>query len=89
MRRLARSLLEEDEFIEIFVNTPLEVCEQRDRKGLYKKARRGEIKNFTGIDSRYEAPEHAEMEILTTECTAEEAAMRIVEYLNTKAYLHS
>lgn len=88
-RRLARSLLEEDEFIEIFVNTPLAVCEQRDRKGLYKKARRGEIKNFTGIDSRYEAPEHAEMEIKTMECTAEEAAMQIVDYLNTKAYLNA
>ncbi len=88
-RRLARTLLEEGEFIEIFVNTPLQVCEQRDRKGLYKKARRGEIKNFTGIDSSYEPPEHAELEIKTTECTAEEAAMRIVDYLNTKDYLHS
>jgi bifunctional enzyme CysN/CysC len=86
-RRLARTLLEEGEFVEIFVNTPLEVCEQRDRKGLYKKARRGEIKNFTGIDSRYEAPEHAELEIKTTECTPEEAAMQIVDYLNNKGYL--
>ncbi|MFT5132867.1 MAG: bifunctional enzyme CysN/CysC [Gammaproteobacteria bacterium] len=86
-RRLARSLLEDDEFVEIFVNTPLEVCEQRDRKGLYEKARRGEIKNFTGIDSRYEEPEQAEIEIKTTDCTAEEAAMEIVNYLDSKAYL--
>jgi len=88
-RRLARTLLEEGEFIEIFVNTPLEECERRDRKGLYKKARRGEIKNFTGIDSSYEPPEHAELEIKTIECTAEEAAMLIVDYLNTKNYLQS
>jgi len=87
-RRLARSLVEDNEFIEIFVNTPLEICEQRDRKGLYKKARLGEIKNFTGIDSRYEEPEHAELEIKTEDCTAEEATMRIVEYLEGKGYLN-
>jgi bifunctional enzyme CysN/CysC len=88
-RRLARTLVEENEFVEIFVNTPLEVCEQRDRKGLYKKARRGEIKNFTGIDSRYEQPEHAEIEIRTEDCSAEEAAMEIVDYLDNKGYLKS
>ncbi len=86
-RRLARSLLEEEEFIEIYVNTPLAVCEQRDRKGLYKKARRGEIKNFTGIDSSYEEPEHAEIEISTTDCTAEEAAVEVVNYLEDRGYL--
>jgi bifunctional enzyme CysN/CysC len=88
-RRLARSLLEENEFIEIFVNTPLEECENRDRKGLYKKARLGEIKNFTGIDSRYEEPEQAEIEIKTMECSAEEAAIEIVEYLEGKGFLSS
>ncbi|MBT7953406.1 MAG: sulfate adenylyltransferase subunit CysN [Gammaproteobacteria bacterium] len=88
-RRLARTLVEENEFVEIFVNTPLEVCEKRDRKGLYKKARRGEIKNFTGIDSRYEQPEHAEIEIRTEDCSAEEAAMEIVDYLDNKGYLKS
>jgi bifunctional enzyme CysN/CysC len=88
-RRLARSLLEENEFIEIFVNTPLDECENRDRKGLYKKARLGEIKNFTGIDSRYEEPEKAEIEIKTMECSAEEAAIEIVEYLEGKGYLSS
>ncbi len=86
-RRLARNLVEENEFIEIFVNTPLEVCEQRDRKGLYKKARRGEIKNFTGIDSRYEVPEKAEIEIKTEDCSAEEAAVEIVTYLENNGYL--
>jgi bifunctional enzyme CysN/CysC len=88
-RRLARSLLEDDEFIEIFVDTPLEICEQRDRKGLYKKARSGEIKNFTGIDSRYEAPEQAELHIETTTCTAAAAAVEIVDYLESKGYLNN
>lgn len=86
-RRLARRLVEENEFIEIFVNTPLELCEQRDPKGLYKKARAGEIKNFTGIDSGYEAPEAAELEIKTDEVSAEEAADQIIHYLENNGYL--
>lgn len=86
-RRLARRLVEENEFIEIFVNTPLELCEQRDPKGLYKKARAGEIKNFTGIDSDYEAPEAAELEIKTDELSAEAAADQIIEYLEKQGYL--
>lgn len=86
-RRLARDLLEEGEFIEVYINTPLEECEKRDRKGLYKKARAGEIKNFTGIDSRYEEPEYPEIEIKTLECTPEEAAMQIVGLLEAKGYL--
>ena len=65
-RRMARGLLEDGEFIEIFVDTPIAVAEERDPKGLYKKARRGEIKNFTGIDSPYEAPENAEIRIDTS-----------------------
>lgn len=88
-RRLARSLVEENEFIEIFVNTPLEECEKRDRKGLYKKARAGEIKNFTGIDSRYEVPENAELEIKTMECNAEEAALMVVDFLQDGSFLNS
>jgi len=64
-REMARALFSEGEFFEIFVNTPLEVCEQRDPKGLYKKARKGEIKNFTGIDSAYEAPIHPDLVINT------------------------
>jgi len=80
-RQLARSLLDEDEFVEIFVDTPIEVCEERDPKGLYKKVRSGEIKNFTGFDSPYEAPENPEIRIKTVAETAEDAAERIVNYL--------
>jgi len=77
-RRLARELLEEGEFVEIFINTPLEICEQRDPKGLYKKARAGELPNFTGIDSDYETPENPEIVVETERKTAEEAAEEIV-----------
>jgi len=80
-RRMARELMADDEFHEIFVDTPLEICEERDPKGLYKKARAGEIANFTGIDSPYEPPESAELRIATAELSAEEAAERIVAYL--------
>ena len=72
-RRLARDLLPEGEFIEVFIDAPLAVAEGRDPKGLYKKARRGEIKHFTGIDSPYEAPENAELHIDTTKLTPEQA----------------
>lgn len=76
-RELARNLMEEGEFIEIFVNTPLSVAETRDPKGLYKKARAGNLKNFTGIDSPYEAPENPEIEINTAEMSVEDAAERV------------
>src|SRR5262245_14444970 len=71
-RRMARGLVEEGEFVEVFVNTPLAVAEARDPKGLYKKARRGEIKHFTGIDSEYEPPENAELVIDTTHASPED-----------------
>ncbi len=77
-RDLVRSMTDECEFIEIFVDTPLEVAEQRDVKGLYKKARSGELKNFTGIDSPYEAPEQPEIRVNTVEMTVEEAADHII-----------
>ncbi|MCL7465450.1 sulfate adenylyltransferase subunit CysN [Phaeovulum sp. NW3] len=80
-RRMVRELMPEGEFIEVFVNTPLAVAEARDVKGLYKKARAGALKNFTGIDSPYEPPEQAEIEVDTVSMTAEEAAERIVSYL--------
>ncbi len=80
-REMARSLLGEGEFVEIFVNTPLEICEKRDVKGLYKKARAGMLPNFTGIDSAYEPPEHPEIEINGGTDTPEELAERIVRYL--------
>ena len=80
-RLMARSLLPAGEFIEVFVDTPLAVAEERDAKGLYKKARRGELKNFTGIDSPYEIPENPELHIDTTTTSPEEAADRIIAYL--------
>jgi bifunctional enzyme CysN/CysC len=80
-RRLARELMNEGEFIEIFVDTPLSVAEARDPKGLYRKARRGEIKNFTGIDSPYEVPERAEMKVETAHLAADAAADLIVREL--------
>jgi len=78
-RDMARGLLEKDEFVEIFVDTPLEVCEQRDPKGLYQKARAGELPNFTGIDSVYEAPENPEIVVEAGLRSAEEIAEEIVE----------
>ncbi len=80
-RQLARSMLEEGEFVEIFVNTPLEICEQRDPKGLYKKARDGELKNFTGIDSEYEVPENAEIVLNTGNTNVNVLADQIIGYL--------
>ncbi len=78
-RRMVRDLMAGGEFIEVYVDTPLAVAESRDVKGLYKKARSGQLKNFTGIDSPYEAPEAAEIVVNTTDLTAEEAASRIVD----------
>ncbi len=78
-RQLARSMMADGELVEIYVNTPLEVAESRDVKGLYKKARSGELKNFTGIDSPYEPPEAPEITVDTTTMTAEQAAELIVE----------
>jgi bifunctional enzyme CysN/CysC len=80
-RRLARQLVGEGEFCEVFVDVPLGVAEQRDRKGLYKKARRGELKNFTGIDSPYEPPENPEVRVDTSAITAEHAADAVVAQL--------
>ena len=83
-RQMARTLLAEGEFIEIFVDTPMTVAEQRDPKGLYKKARAGDLKNFTGIDSPYEFPENPELRIDTTTTLPEAAADTIVKYLADK-----
>ena len=80
-REMVRKMLPEGEFIEVFVDTPLAEAEKRDAKGLYAKARAGELKNFTGIDSPYEAPEAPEIRIDTTALSAEAAAERIVEEL--------
>ena len=86
-RRMARELVEDGEFIEIFVDTPLEVCKARDVKGLYAKAERGEIKNFTGISAPYEAPENPEITVNTAEDDAEALAERIVAHLEERGYL--
>ena len=80
-RDMVRTMLPEGEFIEIFVDTPLEIAEERDVKGLYKKARAGELKNFTGIDSPYEPPENPDIRINTSDMTADEAAEVIIREL--------
>ncbi len=83
-RKLARDLVGDTYFTEIFVDCPLEVCEQRDVKGLYAKARRGEIKDFTGISSPFEAPENAEIIIKTNEVSIDDGVETILEYLLKK-----
>ena len=86
-RQIARSLVKYDEFIEVFIDTPLEVCEQRDPKGLYKKARDGAIKNFTGISSPYEAPEEPQIHIKTDEHSIEECVDIVINYLIKFGYV--
>jgi bifunctional enzyme CysN/CysC len=86
-RRMARELVGPGEFLEIFIDTPLAEAEKRDPKGLYRKARRGEIRNFTGIDSPYERPEHAEIHIDTTQLGPEQATEAIVEQLTVAGIL--
>jgi adenylylsulfate kinase len=81
IRDQARDIIGENDFFEIFVNTPLEVCEERDIKGLYAKARAGLIKNFTGIDSPYEEPENPSVEIKTKECSIKESVQIILDKL--------
>jgi len=81
IRNFAKEIVGADDFIEIYINAPLEVCEQRDVKGLYQKARKGEIKGFTGIDSPYEAPSQPALEIKTNELTVEEAVEHIFQYV--------
>ncbi len=83
-RQMARDLLSSDEFFEIFVNTPLEECEKRDPKGLYKKARAGDLKNFTGIDSSYEKPENPDLILNTLSSNAEELTDQIINFLQLK-----
>jgi bifunctional enzyme CysN/CysC len=80
-RRMARTLFADGEFVEVFVDTPLEECERRDVKGLYAKARRGELKNFTGIDSDYEPPEAPEIHLKTVEVRPEVCIDQIVQVL--------
>lgn len=86
-RNSCRSLLASGEFIEVFVDTPIEVCEKRDPKGLYQKARSGEIKHFTGIDSDYEAPVDPEIHLQYQEESAEQTSDRLYEALKAKGYV--
>ena len=78
---MVRSMMQPGEFLEVFIDTPLDVAESRDVKGLYAKARAGELKNFTGIDAPYEEPQAAELHIDTTKLSAEEAAEMILARL--------
>ncbi len=81
IRAKAKEIIGPEDFIEIFINTPLEVCEARDVKGLYKKARKGEIKGFTGIDAPYEAPEHPAIVIKTADKSVDASVEEIFEYI--------
>jgi len=83
----ARKLQKEGEFIEIYVKCPLDVCEQRDTKGLYKKARAGEVKEFTGISAPYEEPVNPELTIDTSKMSIEESTRAILNYLEQKGYV--
>jgi bifunctional enzyme CysN/CysC len=86
-RRLVRELLEKNEFIEVFVDTPIEVCEQRDPKGLYAKARAGEIKNFTGIDAPYEAPQAADLTLHNDKDSVEQCVAQVMSHLRRQGIL--
>ncbi len=86
-RQQVRNLVEAGEFIEVFVSCPLEVCEQRDVKGLYRRARAGEIPNFTGISAPYEEPENPEIIVETHKMDVEESARKIIDYLLENNYL--
>jgi sulfate adenylyltransferase len=90
MRREVRDMIEEvGSFIEVHVSTPIEICEERDRKGLYAKARAGLIKGFTGIDDPYELPEHPELRIDSSECTPDQAAQRVILKLESMGYIRA
>ncbi|MEI8007260.1 MAG: adenylyl-sulfate kinase [Bacteroidota bacterium] len=81
IRKMAKSIIGSEDFIEIFVNAPLDVCESRDTKGLYRKARLGEIKEFTGINAPYESPVQPELEVRTDLLTIDESTKKIIDFL--------
>ena len=87
IREMARSIIGKEKYFEVFVNCPLEVCESRDVKGLYKKARSGELKNFTGIDSPFEEPKNPNLEIRTAVHTIEECHRQLVDHIINKIKL--
>jgi len=86
-REMVRNMLAEGEFIEVHIDTPIEICEGRDPKGLYQKARAGLIKDFTGIDSPYEAPDKPEIRIENYDISVQEAARQVIDYLDRHGYL--
>lgn len=86
-RTLVRELFNERDFLEIFIDASLEVCEQRDPKGLYKKARKGEISDFTGISSPYEAPENPEIHVINNDITLDKASDQVIGYLLQNKYI--
>lgn len=88
-RKMVRDLFKESDFLEVFIDASIEICEKRDPKGMYKKARSGEIKNFTGISSPYEAPENPEIHVINNELSLEEASNKIVQYLIENNYINS
>jgi len=81
IRHMAMDIIGKENFIEVYINAPLEVCESRDVKGLYQKARRGEIKNFTGIDSPFEAPHDPDIELKTDQLTIEQSTQKALDYI--------
>lgn len=87
LREMAAEIIGKDYFVEVFVSTPLEECEKRDVKGLYAKARRGEIKNFTGISAPFEAPEHPDITLDTSKLPVEESVKILLDYVLPKAVL--
>ncbi len=87
LREMAAEIIGKDDFVEVFVSTPLEECEKRDVKGLYAKARRGEIKNFTGISTPFEAPEHPDITLDTSKLPVEESVKILLDYVLPKAVL--
>ncbi len=84
IREMASNIIGKEDFLEVFVNTPLEVCEERDVKGLYAKARKGEIKNFTGISAPFEAPEHPALLLDTSQLSLEESVNKLLELILPK-----
>lgn len=86
-RNECRTMVGPDRFVLVYVNTPIEVCEQRDTKGMYAKARRGEVRGFTGVDDPYEPPSDADIVLTTTDCTPEDNARKIISYLVERGFL--
>ena len=84
VRQVAKDIIGEENFVEVYINASISTCEKRDVKGLYKKARKGEIKDFTGISAPFEAPENPELEINTSELSIEESVQKVLDYILPK-----